>query len=463
MANHQDFAGVGTAVPDSLQYYRVNKLKEMNGNAWRTAHNPPNPELLDACDELGFLVWDENHYLLPSLENQEDLRSMILRDRNHPSIILWSLCNEALCMGEGSEQARQVGTLLKSIILQYDRTRPVTAAMNGGWGSGLSYVIDVQGFNYAIGEYDSYHRSHPAQPIIGSETASAVSDRGIYQTNATLAYVSAYDVNYPGWGATSEVAWTAIANRPFMAGSFAWTGFDYKGEPTPYAWPNINSHFGNIDIAGFPKDSFYYYQTWWGNRTELHLFPHWNWEGKQGQNIEVWVYSNAHSVELFLNDKSLGRQTMPVMQHLRWEVPYAPGTLLARGYDEKGVSIASQARSTTGNPVSIDLLVEWGTKGLVADGQDVALIQVSALDDKGMPVPTASNLITFSISGPGKILGVGNGDPSSHEPDKAMYRSLFNGLARVIVQSERSLAGDIILTATSPGLSAGRLTIRSSL
>jgi len=427
-------------------------------NAWRTAHNPPNPELLDAADRLGFLVWDENHLLDDSPEYEDDLRSMLLRDRNHPSIIMWSLCNEALCNGEGTDKARQVGTVLKGIIRQYD-TRPVTAAMNGGWGSGLSYVIDIQGFNYAIGQYDGYHSSHPNQPMIGSETASTVSDRGIYANDPQAAYVSAYDVNYPGWGATAEGAWQPIAVRNFMSGSFVWTGFDYKGEPTPYAWPNINSHFGVIDIAGFPKDNFWYYQANWGNATnQLHVLPHWNWNS--GQSVDVWAYSNTDSVELFINGKSQGKQKMPVRGHVSWKVTYEAGSLEGRAYDASGRQVVSSIVETTGTPVSIKLALDLGQNGLVADGQDVALVAVSILDSQNRVVPTASNEVSFTVTGNGKLIGLGSGDPSSHEPDKGTQRKAFNGLVRAIVQSTMQ-SGSLTLEATSPGLKSAQITINT--
>jgi len=459
MANHQDFAGVGVAVPDSLQVFRISKLKEMGGNAWRTAHNPPNPALLDTADGLGFLVWDENHLLDDSPQYEADLRSMLLRDRNHPSIIMWSLCNEALCNGEGTDHARQVGTVLKGIIREYD-TRPVTAAMNGGWGSGLSYVIDIQGFNYNIQQYDNYHKTHSSQPLIGSETASTVSDRGIYANDPVHAYVSAYDVNYPGWGETAEGAWQAIESRDFMSGSFIWTGFDYKGEPTPYGWPNINSHFGCIDIAGFPKDNFYYYQVSWRNEpNQLHLFPHWNWQ--DGQHVDMWVFSNTASVELFVNGKSQGKQKMPSLGHVSWNVSYAAGSVECRGYDAAGAQVATQTLQTTGSPAAIKLSLDLGQNGLVANGQDVALVAVSIIDSKGNVVPTAGNLVSFVVNGPGSLIGLGSGDPSNHQPDKGTERDAFKGLVRAIVQASKT-PGDITLTATSPGLTTAKITIPSS-
>jgi len=447
------------AVPDSLQTFRVKRLKEMGGNAWRTAHNPPNPALLDATDKLGFLVWDENHLLDSSPPYEADLRSMLLRDRNHPSIIMWSLCNEALCNGEGSDGARQVGTVLKGIIREYD-TRPVTAAMNGGWGSGLSYVIDVQGINYAISQYDPYHSSHPTQPMIGSEVASTVSDRGIYANDATNCYVSAYDVNYPGWGDSAETAWQGIESRVYMSGSFTWTGFDYKGEPTPYGWPNVNSHFGVIDIAGFPKDNFYYYQVNWRNQSNLlHLFPHWNWVA--GNTVDMWAYSNTDSVELFINGKSQGKKSMPALGHVSWSVNYEIGTIECKGYDTAGTQVVTQSISSTGPAAAIQLSLDLGQNGLQADGQDVALVAVAIVDSKGNVVPTAGNLVSFSVTGPGKLIGLGSGDPSNHQPDKGTERYAWKGMVRAIVQSNQQ-TGTIVLQASADGLPTAKISIPST-
>jgi len=331
--------------------------------------------------------------------------------------------------------------------------------MNGGWGSGLSYVIDIQGINYNIGQYDSYHNSHTTQPMVGSETGSTVSDRGVYANDVKAAYVSAYDVNYPSWANTAEQAWPAIHSRSFMSGSFCWTGFDYKGEPTPYAWPNINSHFGVIDIAGFPKDNFYYYQINFRNLTnQLHLFPHWNWN--TGDKVDMWAYSNTASVELFVNGNSQGKKTMPPLGHVSWTVNYAPGSVECIGYSSAGTPVVSQSISTTGSAVAIQLSLELGQNGLLADGQDVAMVRVALVDSKGAVVPTAGNLINFSVTGPGKLIGVGSGDPSNHQSDKASFRNAWKGLIRAIVQSEQQ-AGEIVFEASGTGFPTAKLSIPS--
>ncbi len=463
--NHQDFAGVGTAMPDGVLEWRIKKLKEMGSNAYRCSHNPPAAELLDACDRLGMVVMDENRHLGDTYRdhtprgtpysNLSDLKDMILRDRNHPSIVMWSMCNEEGL--QSTEEGARIFAAMKEAVLRIDPTRPITCAMNGGWGLGFSRVEDLQGCNYNPGGYDRFHETHPNMPMYGSETASAVSTRGIYANDRERGYVSAYDVNHPPWGQTAEGAWTPLAERPFMAGGFVWTGFDYKGEPTPYGWPCINSHFGIMDICGFPKDTYYYYKSWWGDRPVAHILPHWNWPGKEGQPIDVWVHSNCERVELFLSGKSLGAQEMPRNGHLEWKVPYAPGRLEARGYNGS-TEAATDVVETTGPPARLRL--ETDRTLLNADGEDLAVVQVAVVDAQGRVVPIADNEVTFAVGGQGSVGGVGNGDPSSHEPDKASQRHALNGLCMVLVRAG-DRAGGITLTATSPGLAPAHLSFRS--
>eukprot|EP00727_Mastigamoeba_balamuthi_P006116 m51a1_g2123 putative C-tail anchored protein, Glycoside hydrolase family domain (1594) ;mRNA; f:1670213-1679522 len=425
MCSHQDFAGLGVAVPDSVQTWRVKLLKEMGSNAWRT-------------------VWDENHRNNADAQGIEDLKAMLYRDRNHPSIIYWSLCNEALCNSFDAHNAK----VLADIIHQIDPTRPVTAAMNQGYDMEFPKYLDVVGINYHTWEYDPYHAKHPSAPMTGSETSSALTDRGVYVTDAARGYISAYDVNKPDWGDTAEGAWNPISERQFMEGAFIWTAFDYKGEPTPYEWPNINSHFGVIDIAGFPKDAFYLYQSMWKSEPVLHLLPHWNGlpgftdDGAKG--VEVWAYTNAPVVELFVNGRSQGARQVARNGHASWTVPYEPGTLSAMAYDASGALIASEAIHTTSGPAAITLEAQMnGREAIEADGQDVALVKVAIVDSAGRVVPTASNFLTFSIDGVGSVVGVGNGDPSCHEPDKASTRSAWNGLALFTV----ALALDLLRAA----------------
>jgi beta-galactosidase len=455
--NHQDHAGVGSALPDRIQYYRIEKLKEMGVNAYRTSHNPPTPELLDACDRLGMLVMDETRRMSSDTEALGDLERMIRRDRNHPSVILWSLANEE--PEQGSARGARIVSTMKRLARRLDPSRLVTTAMDDAWGEGVSAVVDVQGFNYKHGpEIDAFHRRFPKQPTIGTETGSTVSTRGIYANDKEQGYVSAYDVNFPPWAATAEVWWKIYAERRFLSGGFFWTGFDYRGEPTPYEWPCINSHFGVIDMCGFPKDNFYYYQAWWTDKPVLHLFPHWNWPGKEGQEIDVWCHSNLDKVELFLNGASQGVKEVARNSHVSWKVAYKPGTLEAHGY-KGGQKVMTDKRETTGGPAK--LLLRPDRREIMADGEDVSLVELQVLDKEGRMVPVADNEIVFELSGNGKIIGVGNGDPSSHEPDKAHKRRAFNGLCMVIVQAGKE-AGELQLQASSPGVEPVTVVITST-
>jgi len=414
--NHQDAAGVGSALPDALQYFRIAKLKEMGDNAIRTSHNPPTPELLEACDRLGMLVLDENRLLGSDEENLRRWHDQILRDRNHPSVAFWSIANEEFSVQDTPIGVRVAATM-QNFLKQLDPTRPSTyaAPVVDDYTGSINSVIEVRGWNYHIGQdMDNYHAEHPTQPEIGTEQGSTVSTRGIYENDKTRGYVSAYDDNAPSWAHTAERWWSYFDARPWLSGGFVWTGFDYRGEPTPYAWPCINSHFGILDTCGFPKDNFYYYQSWWTTNIVLHLLPHWNWPGKEGQEIRVDALGNCEEVELFLNGESLGRQTMKKNSHLTWKVKYAPGTLSARGFNG-GKLVAETKVETTGDPAAVQLTPNHST--INADGEDVSVFTVVVTDSQGRVVPVASNEIHFSLAGPGKIIGVGNGDPSCHEPD----------------------------------------------
>jgi beta-galactosidase len=359
---------------------------------------------------------------------------------------------------------------MQRLVRQLDPTRPCTAAMSSwstGAADGISLGVDVQGFNYGFrypqgGNVDRFHAANPNMPAIGTEVASAFYTRGIYEN--TPPYHTAYDTNKPSYGATAEEWWNYYAARPWASGGFVWTGFDHRG-PLPFLWPNVLSPFGILDTCGFPKDVFYYYQSWWSDKTVLHLMPHWNWAGKEGQDIDVCCFSNCEEVELFLNGESLGRKQMPKNSHLQWMVKYAPGTLLARGY-KGGRQIAQEQVETTGAPAAVRLSPDRAA--LRADGEDAAVIAVSIVDSQGRVAPVAGNLVHFELAGPGAILGVGNGDPASHEPDVFLaaadnpaspwQRHAFNGLAQVIVQSGK-VPGKIQLTARSEGLAPATLEI----
>jgi beta-galactosidase len=468
VCNHQDFAGIGMALPDRIHEFRVQKIKEMGANAWRCSHHMMAPELMDACDRLGVLVMAENRHLDDSPEILGQVEALVRRDRNHPSVILWSISNEE--KEQGSELGERQGRAMVNLIHKLDPTRPTTTAMNNGIGQGLTKVIDVQGFNYHPDTWDKLHRELPKMPCIATEIAAAVGTRGCYdrqpftvtndtahyQGNPALCQVAAYDVNAADWANTAEVAWQAVAQRPWMAGGFAWSGFDYRGEPNPFSWPAVSSQFGIMDTCGFPKDAFYYYQSWWSVRPVLHLFPHWNWPGREGEEIPVWVYSNCDTVELFLNGVSLGAQTMKLNSNLQWKVKYAPGKLLAKG-TRNGQTLETSVE-TTGAPAAIALEPDRTT--LTADGADVSLVTVKIVDAQDRTVPVATNAVTFNLTGPGRLLGVGNGNPTSHEPDKAKQRSAFNGLCLAIIQSSRE-PGPIRIHAESPGLQSAAVKVEA--
>jgi beta-galactosidase len=420
MCNHQDHAGVGAALPDALQYFRIAKLKEMGCNAYRTSHNPPTPEMLEACDRLGMLVLDENRLFGSDAENLAMLKGQILRDRNHSSVLAWSLGNEEW-NSQGTATGAAVVQTMQNLAHSLDPTRECTAAINGTYGeTGVFSILDVKGDNYNFERMDAYHAAHPTAALLGTEQASTISTRGIYANDASRGYVSAYDDNNPGWGATAERWWKFFDARPWLSGGFVWTGFDYRGEPTPYKWPCINSHFGILDTCGFPKDNFYYYQSWWTTNIVLHLLPHWNWPGKEGQEIDVRALSNCQEVELLLNGQSLGRQTIKKDSELKWKVKYVPGVLSAKGYND-GKLAAETKVETTGEPAAIQLEADRAT--INADGRDVSIITVAVRDAQNRIVTVATNLVHFELSGPGKILGVGNGDPSCHEPDQFIEQS----------------------------------------
>jgi beta-galactosidase len=436
--NHQDHAGVGSALPDYLQYYRIGLLKEMGVNAYRTSHNAPTLELLDACDSLGMLVMDEQRLLNSGAEYMDQFERLVKRDRSRTSVFMWSIGNE-----EGWIHTNSFGKRIAETCIakqkQLDPTRTCTYAADlANVYKGVNEVIPVRSFNYRQFAVADYHKDHPAQPILGTEMGSTVTTRGALEKDSIRAYVPDQDITAPWWASRAEEWWKLAATNDFWLGGFIWTGFDYRGEPTPYKWPNINSHFGVMDVCGFPKNIYYYYQSWWTDKDVLHISPHWNHRNEWGQpkkQIDVWVNSNADNVELFLNGKSLGKKDMPRNGHLQWKVEFEPGKLEAIAY-KNGRKLTSKVE-TTGVPVEV-VLTPYKTT-MLADGKDATVMNVSVVDREGREVPDANNMIYFKVEGDAKIIGVGNGDPSSHEADKCAdglwQRSLFNGKCQVIIQS----------------------------
>jgi len=453
---HQDHAGVGVALPDSIIDFRLRRLKALGCNAIRSSHNAPTAELLDAADRLGFLVMDENRLFDTAPEYLRILEWMVRRDRNHPSVILWSVFNEEPLQGrrEGYEMVRRMAAAVKRL----DDTRPVTAAMNNGMfaPTNVSQAVDVVGFNYQIAQYDRFHAANPAKPMTSSEDTSAVSTRGEYATDMKAHVLTSYDDVARPWGATHRAAWKAIATRPYLAGAFVWTGFDYRGEPQPFEWPTVSSSFGIMDLCGFEKAAFFIHQAQWvKDRPVLHLVPHWTWPGREGRKVRVVAMANTERVALLLNGRLIGEQAVDPFEMNEWQVPYAPGRLEAVG-KTGGRVVAHAVVETTGRPVALRLTPE--RTSLAGDGRDAAPVTVEALDARGRPVPTANLPVSFEIDG-GRIIGLGNGDANSHEPEKGAARRLYNGLAQVIVQTQEGGSGALVLRARAEGLKAAQARI----
>ena len=500
---HHDLGALGTAINRRALERQLQIMQSMGVNAIRTSHNPPAPELLELADRMGLMVMDEafDMWAIPKVANglskfwkdwyETDLREFVRRDRNHPSVVLWSIGNEI--PEQGRPDGGRLAQKLTDIVHEEDRTRLTTAAFNNDTSAiknELASAVDAPGFNYKPTRYAAILKDHPNWIVYGSETASAVSSRGVYhlpiekyQKHASLQLTS-YDVIAPSWANIPDVEFDAQEKNPSLLGEFVWTGFDYLGEPTPYFngpgkndadWPSRSSYFGIVDLAGFPKDRFYLYQSHWTTQPMVHLLPHWNWAGMEGKPIPVMCYTNAEEVELFLNGKSLGRKKrfsepveLPVgpnvsadrkflsKYRLMWQVPYEPGTLKAVAY-QGGKSIVTTEIKTAGAPARIVLAPDRA--GIGADGDDLSFITVRVEDKDGNICPMADNLVKFALDGPGTIAGVDNGNAATVEPFQADYRKAFNGLALVIVRGERGKAGRVKITATGEGLRAGEATV----
>ena len=463
--NHQDHAGVGVAVPDALWEFRIKKLKEMGVNANRCSHNPPSNEFLDACDRNGIMVMDENRNFNVSPEYQRQLEWMVRRDRNHPSIILWSVFNEEPMQGteNGYEMVRRMSNVVKVL----DTSRLITAAQSNGMFTpiNVSHAVDVVGFNYQQNDYEKYHKQFPNKPITSSEDVSGQMDRGEYVSDKKKQYLAAYDDIKPSWGNTHRASWKMIATKPYVAGCFIWTGFDYRGEPQPFEWPSASSVFGCMDVCGFPKTAFYIHQAQWvpTSKPVLQLVPHWNWpKDSIGKNIRVMAMSNAETIKLKLNGKWIGEQKVNYFEMNTFQVPFQQGKLEAFGY-RNGKEVSHFVVETTGDAVGLQLVPDRNT--LAGDGEDAIPITVKAIDAKGRPIETANLPIEFEISGPATIIGMGNGDHNNHEPEKGNKYSLYNGLAQVIIQSNAASAGDVVLTAKSGNLKVAtiHLTVKEAV
>ncbi len=516
VCHHHDLGCLGSAVNVRAIERQLEILKEMGCNGIRTAHNPPAPELLDLCDKMGFIVMDEAFDMWRKKKSpydysqyfpewhERDLTDLIVRDRNHPSIFMWSVGNEVLEQWShidadtmNLQQANMIlnfaNTLNKKdidskdlhvnslltiklvdIVKKLDPTRPVTIGNNETEPSNhifRSGAVDIIGFNYHENNWVNFHEKFPNQKLIITESTSALMSRGYYEMpsdsmniwperwdkpfDRPIHHCSSYDNCHVPWGSTHEDTWKLVKNFDHISGMYLWTGFDYLGEPTPFWWPSRSSYFGAIDLAGFPKDIYYMYQSEWTDKDVLHIFPHWNW--REGQTIDIWAYyNNADEVELFLNGESLGKRAKEKdIYHVFWRVPYQKGTLKAISY-KNGKEILTKEIKTTGDPVSIRLIAD--RQIIAADGKDLSFVTVEVMDADGNPVPVADNLINFSIDGNGVIAGTDNGDPTDSNSLKKPSRKLFSGKALAIVQSHKK-SGKIILKAKSEGLKEATIEI----
>ncbi|MBN1481609.1 DUF4982 domain-containing protein [candidate division KSB1 bacterium] len=483
---HHDLGCLGSAINVRALERQLEMLKAMGCNGIRTSHNPPAPELLALCDRMGFIVMDEafdmwkkkkttyDYSLYYDEWHKRDLTDFIKRDRNHPCVMIWSIGNEIL--EQWDESGLAMAQELADFVRALDDTRPITSGLNYPQPENFivrSGALDLIGFNYHHEKFVEFPETFPGKKFIGAETGSALATRGAYDMPSDSLRIwpkdwrkpekynedytcSSYDNCRVGWGSTHEATWKLIANYEYLGGMFYWTGFDYLGEPTPYWWPARSSYFGIIDLAGFPKDAYYFYQAEWTDQPVLHLFPHWNWQ--EGDTVDVWVYSNFDKVELFLNDQSLGvKEKSADAPTIWWRVDYEPGDIRAVGMKKNGDTLTKKVR-TAGEPAALRLAADRHV--IAADGVDLSFVTVTVLDADGNIVPKADNLIQFEISGTGFIAGVDNGNPVSHEPFKANYRRTFNGLCLAVIQSSGE-KGDISLSAVSEGLAAASINIEA--
>ncbi|MFC2137261.1 beta-galactosidase GalB [Bacteroidota bacterium] len=489
VCNHHDLGCLGTAINTRALERQLEILKEMGCNSIRTAHNPPAPELLDLCDKMGLLVMDEmfdmwkknkspyDYSMYWDEWHKQDLKDFILRDRNHPSVIIWSIGNEILEQwGPDTSGIQMIKDLYESTH-NLDPSRPIITANNPPFPDNnlnKPMVIDLIGYNYAHAKYEEHSKVFSGIPFIATETTSSLASRGEYNMPSDSIRrwpyrwdvpftdgnpdntCSSYDNSSTPWGSTHEEVWKIIKKHDNLSGLYIWTGFDYLGEPTPYSWPSRSSYFGIVDLAGFPKDAYYMYQSEWTNKDVLHVFPHWNWQ--DGDTIDVWVYTNYNQVELFLNNESLGiKEKQGDDIHLMWRVNYMPGTIKAIAKRDGKENLDKEIK-TAEEPTSLYLNADRNT--IKANGEDLSFITVDVMDKNGTLVPKADNLVEFTVDGPATIVGVDNGNQTSHEPFKANERKAFNGKCLLVIQSTEE-TGEIKIMAKSEGLEISTISVYS--
>ncbi len=520
VCQHHDLGCLGAAINTRALERQLEILKEMGCNSIRTSHNPPAPELLELCDKMGFIVQDETFDMWRKKKttydysryfpewHERDLTDHIRRDRNHPSVMMWSIGNEVLeqwqhidadtidieeanlilnfdknvdasIINSGEMSVNSlITTKLANIVKSLDTSRPITAgnnAVNSRNNLFKSGSLDLLGFNYHHRSFPDFNKNFPGQKLIISESTSGLMTRGFYPMPSDSMFIwpdryppsgkpignpeqqcSAYDNCHVPWGSTHEESWKVVKKYDHISGTYIWTGFDYLGEPTPYWWPSRSSYFGIIDLAGFPKDVYYMYQSEWTDKDVLHVFPHWNWQ--PGQMVDLWVYySNADEVELYVNGKSLGTKTKQNDElHLVWQIPFEPGSVKVVSR-KNGKVVLEKEIKTAGEASGLNVTADRSE--IVADGEDLSFVTVEVVDEKGTMVPDAGNQIQFEISGEAKIVGVDNGNPVSHESFKGSTIKAFNGKCLVVIQAGEN-AGEVVLTAKSKGLKENKVNIK---
>lgn len=484
---HHDLGPLGAAVSRRATERQIEILKEMGCNAIRTSHNPPSPELLELCDKMGVLVQVEafDEWRLGKNENgynkyfdqwaERDIRAMVRRDRNHPSVVMWSIGNEV--REQGAKDGAETAKFLADICREEDNTRPTTAGFNNHEAAiknGLTDVVDLVGFNYKPHDYLPKHKLHPNYVIYGSETASTVSSRGDYMFPVKVwrnpyypnFQVSSYDLDCAPWASTPDTEFVQQDDNDFVFGEFVWTGFDYLGEPTPYneGTPARSSYFGIVDLAGMKKDRFYLYQSNWSDKKVLHLLPHWNWEGREGASIPVFCYTNYPKVELFVNGKSMGERVKNSgdtyeRYRMMWrDVVYEPGEIVVVAYNDKGEKVDSTAIRTAAESKKMRLTAD--RTQITADGEDLSFVTIEVIDKDGNLVPTAENLLFFSVEGGGKLKAICNGDATDQTAFHSNYMKAYNGKIVAVIESSEK-GGDITLTVTGSRLENGKIVIKS--
>lgn len=493
---HHDQGPLGAAFNKRAMERQLEIMLEMGANALRTSHNPPAPEVLDLCDRMGIIVWDEafdkwegtaDHVTEEPLETfgERQLKNFVMRDRNHPCVVLWSIGNEIGTGEKGWGKTSERVSFMRDFVLKYDPTRPV-AMGNDNAADGESNVLDdldMVGYN-CMRRYGRFRETHPDVPLVYSESASTVSTRGYYefplpasktQYSQESGQVSSYDYNAMWWSDVADRDFYLMEEDSFVAGEFVWTGFDYLGEPSPFLKRARSSYFGIVDLCGIPKDRYYLYRSYWRpDEITIHILPHWNWPDRKGKVVPVFIYTNGDSAELFLNDKSLGKRTklktvpdglkgnyyaVIDKYRLRWmDVIYEPGELRVVIYRD-GKIIGEAIKKIAGDPVRLVLTPDRNEIG--ADGYDLSYVLVEAVDNEGHPYPLANDLVTFGLDGPAEISGIGNGNPLSMEPFQDSEHSLFYGKAMLVIRSIEGKSGTVTVTATAEGYETAQVQLKT--